>query len=478
MPMTQEEKEMYAKIKKDLEAKFEADLEKWKAKSNAAVEKQIEDYKVQIKEEAEANAEAKTPGAPVAAVASNQSAAVLAVAHTILPFTGESKTSGDTKIWCEQVDDVAKTGGLDNKTTAAIAVIRFSPGSPVHRWHKFEKDEDNYPNLNIWHAERDKPGGLRNALMEVFETKLTRDAISRKIAENNKQDVGEPFRFWYFRFRIHLKKEFTLDYEDHTLDDDTRKALLEVKFFNALWQGLRSEPRAWLEKDYHEKRFTTVKGLLEYTERFEESVPGIQFLKMKKPTQPRPPGPQAAAMNKFGGSGSGGSKPGSMSKPQKPREAPAGSCTYCGIVGHGLPTSPEGKKVCYRRTEDEKNGPLGPNARHKDYPLKSFVAGQRAKKAAKKAAKAAQQQASSLLAITNESADQATSEEASDDTSGASDQPQWPLNVSAVSTSAFGLPAMHPMHHQGIYYPNPNFNSLAGYTNAPEPMPTHYDSAN
>jgi hypothetical protein len=477
MPMTQEQKEMYAKIQKDLEAKFQAELsdklDEAKTKMNDVVKKQIEAYKVQIKEEVEA----KTPVAPVAqAVESNQSAAVLAVAHTIIPFTGESKTSGDTKVWCEQVDDVAKTGGIDNKTTAAIAVIRFLPGSPVHRWHKFEKDEDNYPNLNIWQEETDKPGGLRKALMEVFEAKLTRDAIARKIAENNKQEVGEPFRFWYFRFRIHLKKEFALDYEDHTLDDETKKDLLEIKYFNALWQGLRSEPRAWLEKDYHEKRFTTVKGLLEYTERFEESVGGIQFLKMKKPTQPRPPGPQAAAMNRSGGSGSGGSKPGSMSKPQKPREAPAGSCSYCGIVGHGLPTSPEGKKVCYRRTDDEKNGLK--LDRHKDYPLKSFVAGQRAKKAAKKAAKAAQQQASSLLAITNESADQATSEEASDDTSGASDRPQWPLNVSAVSTSAFGLPAMHPMHHQGIYYPNPNFNSLAGYTNAPEPMPTHYDSAN
>lgn len=470
---------MYAKIKKDLEAKFEADLDKWKAKRNEAFEKEIEEYKVKIKTEVEAKATA--PVAPVApgatVVASNQSAAVLAVAHTILPFNGESKASGDTKTWCEQVDDVARTGGIDNRTTAAIAVIRFLPGSPVHRWHKFEKDEDNYPNLNIWHEETDKPGGLRKALMEVFEAKLTRDAIARKIAENNKQEVGEPFRFWYFRFRTHIKKEFALDYEDHTLDEDTKKALLEIKYFNALWQGLRAEPRAWLEKDYYEKRFTTVKGLLEYTERFEESVPGIQFLKMKRPTQPRPPGPQAAAMNKFGGSGSGGSKPGSMSKPQKPREAPAGSCPYCGIVGHGLPTSPDGKKVCYRRTEDEKNGPLGPNARHKDYPIKSYVAGQRAKRAAKKAAKAdAQQQASSLLAITNESADQAASDEGGDDTSGASDRPQWPLNVSAVSTSAFGLPAMHPMH-QGIYYPDPNFNSLAGYTNAPEPMPTHYDSS-
>ena len=177
MSMTQEQKEMYAKIKKDLEAKFEADLDKWKAKRNEAFEKEIEEYKVKIKTEVEAKATA--PVAPVApgatVVASNQSAAVLAVAHTILPFNGESKASGDTKTWCEQVDDVARTGGIDNKTTAAIAVIRFLPGSPVHRWHKFEKDEDNYPNLNIWHEETDKPGGLRKALMEVFEAKLTRN---------------------------------------------------------------------------------------------------------------------------------------------------------------------------------------------------------------------------------------------------------------------------------------------------------------
>ena len=304
--------------------------------------------------------------------ASQANMAILAMAAQITQYTGKE----DAKPWCQLIDKMKATANLSNEVTAALAVIRFYPDSTIDKWYKYEIEYGDLENLNVWDevegveanpnaqppvlAVTAVPGGLRKAIMKAFGIKWTRDVLNKRLEANKKQDAGEPFKFWYFRLRPIVQKEIEMDFEGTTMvtTKANKDILMEKSCFNYLWQGMRQEPKLWMEPKKEE--LTTVKNLVEAAEAFELSVKGIQFLSLSKPTVPKPP--TAAAVQK--------PKPTSNPK-NNDRVAPPGSCPYCGILGHGLPHLEPKRQQCHKKEYDEKRGDFFD--RHKDYPCQAPI---------------------------------------------------------------------------------------------------------
>ena len=312
--------------------------------------------------------------------------AVVALAAQIPLYTGRE----DAKPWCQMIDKIKATAALTNDVTAALAVIRFSPDSTIDKWYKFEIEHGTLQNLHFWdtveavEAQPNArppvvgviavPGGLREAIMKAFGIKWTRDVLNQRLKANKEQEAGEPFKFWFFRFRPIIQKEIEMDFEgtEMVTTKANKAILMERNCFNYLWQGMRQEHKTWMEPK--REQLTTVKNLLDSAEAFELSLKGIQFLAMSKSSLPRP---LAAAAVSYQNSTA-------ETNTSKTNEvAPEGSCPYCGILGHGLPHLEPKRQKCHKKEFDISKGDI--RDKHKDYPCKTQAQIKAERKASKEA---------------------------------------------------------------------------------------------
>ena len=314
--------------------------------------------------------------------------AVVALAAQIPQYTGKE----DAKPWCQMIDKIKATAMLTNDVTAALAVIRFYPDSTIDKWYKYELEHGSLENLQIWHAveaveaQPDAqppvvgndavPGGLRKAVMDAFGIKWTRDVLNKRLKANKEQEIGEPFKFWFYRLRPIVLKEIEMDYEGTNVlaTKATKDILVERNCFNYLWQGMRQEHKYWMEPKKDE--LTTVRNLLDSAEAFELSLKGVQFLALSKPSTQAPRPPAAAAVSQNPSSGGKASKK-SLDK------APDGACPYCGIPGHGLPHLEPKRQKCHKKEFDIAKGDI--RDKHRDYPCKTQAQIKAEKKAFKEA---------------------------------------------------------------------------------------------
>ena len=373
---------------------------------------------------------------------------VVAMANTLTLYDGSS----DAKDWCRLVDVIQQTAALPETMAAALAVMRFTPKSVVAIWYKFELEDDRL-DLSFWRNQdpntvkaepgsaAKRPVGLRKALMDKFSVKLTREVINRRLKENESQKVGEKFFFWFVRLRPHVKADIEHDMDENGIlvgvdRPEMVKFMLERNLHKMLWNGMRPEPRKWM--DPMKANLTSVDLLLKEAANFEEGLEGIKFLSLKPPTQPATI-PMAAAISAPSAPASFSQGAQGSRKPEEPWRKI--KCPYCGIKGHGTPEMPPERRECRRKQDDLNNGVK--RDKHIDYPCKSE--GQKRREAARKAKKDAEKANGQVSAITE-------STENSNEARGADSGALVPFN-SGAGVSAVAAPmGAHPMYmHPSLY---------------------------